>query len=254
MPSPSPSMPPPSSITNPSSMERPLGHRSRFLMQDSAPQAEPALQPQSNVPTRLPSFAEASKPPIAPIVSKPPVAPMPQSANAIDPFPMDNIYPSDGESEHSPHLETANTGEGFTITPKDASVLREHIEEFQSADTDDRTKLLEQMVRKLYAFRPANTVFDKNEAKWKIRTWFYNHYDRPHRQLVKFTQRWSARNAFFHKKKPDIMELTQQISGGVPGSQAFLGALQDATTQLWKELPAEEQECYAELAKEWSDD
>jgi hypothetical protein len=50
------------------------------------------------------------------------------------------------------------------------------------------------------------------------------------------------------------MELTQQMSGGVPGSQAFLGALQDATTSLWTKLPSEEQERYAKIAKEWSED
>jgi hypothetical protein len=50
------------------------------------------------------------------------------------------------------------------------------------------------------------------------------------------------------------MDLTQKMSGGAPGSQAFLGALQDATTRLWKELPSEEQERYADIGKEWSDD
>jgi len=44
------------------------------------------------------------------------------------------------------------------------------------------------------------------------------------------------------------------LSGGAPGSQAFLGALQDATTSLWKKLSSEEQEPYAEIAKEWSED
>jgi hypothetical protein len=47
-----------------------------------------------------------------------------------------------------------------------------------------------------------------------------------------------------------VTELTQQISGGVPGSQAFLGALQDAASQLWKMLSTEEQAKYRELAKE----
>jgi hypothetical protein len=70
---------------------------------------------------------------------------------------------------------------------------------------------------------------------------------------MKFTRRWSARNAFYHEKKEDIMELAQEMSGGVPGSKAFLGALQDATTQLWKDLSTEEQGDYAEIAKEWSD-
>jgi hypothetical protein len=48
------------------------------------------------------------------------------------------------------------------------------------------------------------------------------------------------------------MELAQELSGGVPGSQAFLGALQDATTRLWKLLTIEEQEHYAEVAIDWS--
>ncbi|KAH9014686.1 hypothetical protein EDB85DRAFT_2157246 [Lactarius pseudohatsudake] len=44
------------------------------------------------------------------------------------------------------------------------------------------------------------------------------------------------------------------MSGGVPGSEAFLGALQDATTSLWMTLSSEEQVPYAERAKEWSED
>jgi hypothetical protein len=88
----------------------------------------------------------------------------------------------------------------------------------------------------------------------KIRTWFYNHYDHPHHQLIQFTQRWSAQNTFYHENKAEITELTQKICGGLPGSQEFLGALQDATTQLWKRLSSEEQVKYRELAKEWSND
>ncbi|KAH9043472.1 hypothetical protein EDB83DRAFT_2227854, partial [Lactarius deliciosus] len=88
----------------------------------------------------------------------------------------------------------------------------------------------------------------------KIRTWFYNHYSRPHRQLIKFTWKWSARNAFYHENKEDITQLAQKLSGALPGSEAFLGALQDATTSLWKKLSIEEQEPYAEIAKEWSED
>jgi hypothetical protein len=59
---------------------------------------------------------------------------------------------------------------------------------------------------------------------------------------------------FYQENKDEIGKLTRQISGGVPGSQAYLGALQDATTQLWKKLSSEEQQFYANLAKEWSDE
>ena len=88
----------------------------------------------------------------------------------------------------------------------------------------------------------------------KARTWFYNHYAHPHRQLIRFIRRWSARNVFYQENKDEIGILTGQISGGVLGSQAYLGALQDATTQLWKKLSPERQEFYADLTKEWSDE
>ena len=47
------------------------------------------------------------------------------------------------------------------------------------------------------------------------------------------------------------MELTQKRSRGLPGSQAFLGALQDVTTDLWIKLSDEEQDAYAAMAKKW---
>jgi hypothetical protein len=88
---------------------------------------------------------------------------------------------------------------------------------------------------------------------YKIRTWFYNHYDCPHHQLIKFTWRWSAHNTFYHKNKKDIMEPMEQISESVPRSPAFLSALQDATTTLWKELLDEDKDINADHAKEWSE-
>ncbi|KAF8263807.1 hypothetical protein EI94DRAFT_1703734 [Lactarius quietus] len=38
------------------------------------------------------------------------------------------------------------------------------------------------------------------------------------------------------------------------GAPGFLGALQDATTVLWNTLDADDQEDYAQAAKEWSQD
>ncbi len=87
----------------------------------------------------------------------------------------------------------------------------------------------------------------------KIRKWFYNHYSAPHHQIIKLTRKWSARNAFYHDKKAEITQLAQKLSGGAPESQAFLGSLQDTTTQLWKRLTIEEQDSYGEIAKDWSD-
>jgi hypothetical protein len=88
----------------------------------------------------------------------------------------------------------------------------------------------------------------------KIRKWFYNHYTSPARQYVKFARRWSARNAYYHMCRDEVMMKTEEMSGSPPGSRAFLGCLQDATTTMWNLLPDEDQELYARLAKKWSDE
>jgi hypothetical protein len=45
----------------------------------------------------------------------------------------------------------------------------------------------------------------------------------------------------------------EEMSGSLPGSQAFLGCLQNATTKLWDDLSNAEQELFVNLAKKWSD-
>ncbi|KAI9439083.1 hypothetical protein H4582DRAFT_2075741 [Lactarius indigo] len=145
------------------------------------------------------------------------------------------------------------TKEGFVITPQDATILRGYMDDFEQADTQMRKNILEKAMGELYRRQPANSVFDKKDARQKIRKWFYNHYSPPHRQVIKFTRRWSARNVFYHEDKAHITVLAEEMSGAVPGTQEFLGALQEATTELWKKLPIEEQERFAETAKEWSD-
>ncbi|KAF8264209.1 hypothetical protein EI94DRAFT_1806091 [Lactarius quietus] len=94
---------------------------------------------------------------------------------------------------------------------------------------DTRNTILEEAAGELYALRPPNTVFDKKEVK-KLGPGFIT----------------TTIGPINHS---NIMELTQEISRGTPGSQAFLGALQDATTRLWKELPTEEQSGIANLQR-----
>ncbi|KAI9430115.1 hypothetical protein H4582DRAFT_2087529 [Lactarius indigo] len=50
-----------------------------------------------------------------------------------------------------------------------------------------------------------------------------------------------------------VLRLAKETSGTEPGSPAFIGALQDATTALWNELSIEDQEEYQESAREWSE-
>ena len=160
----------------------------------------------------------------------------------------------------------------FKITAQDTNILDMYIDEFEQADTQMRSKILEKVMGALYRLRPGNSMFDKKEAKQacivimhmcigfltesyfqKIQKWFYNHYSAPHLRTTKFIRRWSARNVFYHNKRADIMELAQELSGCAPGSQEFLGSLQPATTHLWNELSTEEQESYAETARDWSE-
>ncbi|KAH8983595.1 hypothetical protein EDB86DRAFT_3085260 [Lactarius hatsudake] len=107
---------------------------------------------------------------------------------------------------------------------------------------------------KLYHLRPVNTPFDKKDASKKIQKWFYNHYARPRHQYIKFTRKWSTRNAFYHLNRDDVLDHVKETSGIEPGDPAFLGALQDTTTTLWTELSPEVQEDYVKAAKEWSEE
>jgi hypothetical protein len=87
----------------------------------------------------------------------------------------------------------------------------------------------------------------------KIQKWFYNHYMRPRRHYTKFTRKWSARNAFYHLNRDEVLKLAN-VSGIEPGDPDFLGALQNATTTLWNKLSPGDQDDYAQAAKEWSED
>lgn len=91
-----------------------------------------------------------------------------------------------------------------------------------------------------------------NYMSQKIQKWFYNHYTRPKRQYVNFTRKWSARNAFYHMNRDEVLKETRDVSGTEPGHPAFLGALQDATTTLWNKLSPEDKEDYVDAAMEWS--
>ncbi|KAH9009125.1 hypothetical protein EDB84DRAFT_1571484 [Lactarius hengduanensis] len=145
------------------------------------------------------------------------------------------------------------TQEGFKLSPQDVTILRGYMDEFEQADTQMRNKILEKAMGEVYKRQPGNSQFNKKEAKQKIRKWYYNHYSPPHRQVIKFVQRWSARNVFYHEDKADIMKLAEDMSRAAPGTETFFGSIQDATTELWKKLPVEEQERFAQTAEEWSD-
>ncbi|KAF8268580.1 hypothetical protein EI94DRAFT_1800312 [Lactarius quietus] len=139
----------------------------------------------------------------------------------------------------------------FVITPRDSVILQEHVTQFQNGNAGVRAKIIEKVIPELYQFRPPNPLFDKKDAGKK---WFYNHYNRLQRQYTKFTRKWSSRSAFYQLNRDEVLELARETSGMDPGAPGFLGALQDATTVLWNALDADDQEDYAQAAKEWSQD
>ncbi|KAH9000688.1 hypothetical protein EDB86DRAFT_3075150 [Lactarius hatsudake] len=160
---------------------------------------------------------------------------------------------SSHESDEHPGPALPPTQEGFKLSPQDVTILRGYMDEFEQADAQMRNKILEKAVGEVYRRQPDNSQFNKKEAKQKIRKWYYNHYSPPHRPVINFVRRWSARNVFYHEDKVAIMKLTEDMSGAAPGTQDFLASIQDATTELWKKLSVEEQERFAQTAQEWSD-
>ncbi|KAI9437939.1 hypothetical protein BJY52DRAFT_1229914 [Lactarius psammicola] len=118
----------------------------------------------------------------------------------------------------------------FEITQEDASILEEYIEKLKEVS------------------------FNKKDADRRVRKWFYNHYSPPEWKYIKFTHKWSTRNTFYHLHQDKVMLEAEQMSGTRPGSQAFLGSLQDATTKIWSTLSVEDQQRYSNLATRWSDD
>jgi hypothetical protein len=81
----------------------------------------------------------------------------------------------------SPHTSDASSGESeiqvpsmpimhppttsFKITPQDANILEGYMDDFEQADTQTRSNILEKAMGEMYRLRPENSVFDKKEAK-----------------------------------------------------------------------------------------
>ncbi|KAI9451380.1 hypothetical protein BJY52DRAFT_1226698 [Lactarius psammicola] len=142
----------------------------------------------------------------------------------------------------------------FEITQEDASILEEYIEEFKEGDADTRSRIIANVMAELYALQDGIVSFNKKDADRRVRKWFYNCYSPPERKYIKFTRKWFTRNTFYHLHQDEVMLEVEQMSGAHPGSQAFLGSLQDATTKIWSTLSAEDQQRYSNLATRWSDD
>ncbi|KAF8257633.1 hypothetical protein EI94DRAFT_1708787 [Lactarius quietus] len=138
-----------------------------------------------------------------------------------------------GDTGPSPHHPAPLAA--FVITPRDSLILQEHITQFQNGSPSACANIIEKLIPELYQLRPPNTPFDKKDAG-------------------KFTHKWSSHSVFYQLNRDEVLELARETSGMDPGAPGFLGALQDATTVLWNALDADDQEDYAQAAKEWSQD
>ena len=72
--------------------------------------------------------------------------------------------PSSGENELQSYPELHTPEYGFIITPRDVSILKVYLEEFQDANRPSWKKILRKVMGELYALRPPDAVFDKREA------------------------------------------------------------------------------------------
>jgi hypothetical protein len=91
-----------------------------------------------------------------------------------------------------------------------------------------------------------------NTSSQKIRKWFYNNYDTPQKQYVKFTRKWSARSAYFQENRAHVLEEATKVSGISAGRPGYLGAIQREITRQWENIPLEEKNAFQDLADEWS--
>ena len=81
---------------------------------------------------------------------------------------MQNEYFSDHQSGHANIHQSDNdqaVDPGFTITHQDSAILQGYLDEFQEAETDQCTRLVERVMAELYMLRPDGTPFDKKEAR-----------------------------------------------------------------------------------------
>jgi hypothetical protein len=71
---------------------------------------------------------------------------------------------SSEESEGCAPLTVPPTVETFSITQEDATILAEHLEEFENGDADVRTTIVANVMAELWLLRPETLPFDKIEA------------------------------------------------------------------------------------------
>ena len=78
----------------------------------------------------------------------------------MESVPYSAMSSRDDEQLSDPGMQT----DRFFITPKDANILKVHVEDFRAADTQTRKKMLGRLMGELFALRPKNAIFDKKDA------------------------------------------------------------------------------------------
>ncbi|KAI9446937.1 hypothetical protein BJY52DRAFT_1228587 [Lactarius psammicola] len=148
----------------------------------------------------------------------------------------------------------------FEITQEDASILEEYIKEFKEGDADTHSRIIANVMAELYALRDGTVSFNKKDAD-RVLLLISNEgalklmvHNRGLENGFTTAILHLNGNTLNSPANDEVMLEAEQMSGARPGSQAFLGSLQDATTKIWSTLSVEDQQRYSNLATRWSDD
>ena len=75
---------------------------------------------------------------------------------------------SSGRSDHPAVVPTAIASTPFLITPADAEILSNHLEDFKCSSSAERPRCVERATAEVYAARAGGAPFSKKDAK-KVR-------------------------------------------------------------------------------------
>ena len=180
-----------------------------------------------------------------------------------------NLSPTNPEALQADNHNCLNTV--FMLTSADKALLQEHLEQFQDADKGARVIIIERVMGQLSQLRPSQSSFDKKDASkvlcethkcgWHWSLLYGLENQEVVLQSLRTTQAWIhqvhmqvvSQEHLLSMNHEEILAHAIEASGLKPGALAFLGALQDATTALWKNTAEDDQGDYVEAAKEWSE-
>ncbi len=120
---------------------------------------------------------------------------------------------SSSDPEEVPSSSTVHPApDAFKITPQDVNILKGYIEEFDQADTQMRSRLLEKAIGEVYLLQPGNSVFNKKEARQ-----VFNQTKNLSMGLLIVIHSRKSESGSTITTLPLIIKLSSLLGGGQPG-------------------------------------